>query len=55
LAVATTANAIATGMTTANVRTAIRVVAWKRTIPRMRFQPKCRLGSAAYWFVRAGG
>ena len=29
------------------------LVAWKRTIPTRRFQPKCRLGSAAYWFVSA--
>jgi hypothetical protein len=55
LAVATTAKAMATGMATAKARTGIRVVAWKRTMPSSRFQPKCRLGSAAYWFVSAGG
>jgi hypothetical protein len=46
---------MATGMATAKARTGIRVVAWKRTMPSSRFQPKCRLGSAAYWFVSAGG
>ena len=52
---ATTAKAIAIGMATANARTESRVVAWKSTIPRRRFQPKWRLGRAAYWFVSAGG
>ena len=55
MAVATTANAIAGGMATAKTRTALRLVAWKSMIPTSRFQPACRLGSAAYWFVSAGG
>jgi hypothetical protein len=54
-AVATTANAIATGMATAKTRTARCVVAWKRTMPTRRFQPMCRLGKAAYLLVSAGG
>jgi hypothetical protein len=55
LPVATTAKAIATGMMTAKMRTPSRAVAWKSTIPTSRFQPACRLGNAAYTFVRAGG
>jgi hypothetical protein len=55
LPVATTAKAIATGMRTAKMRTPSRAVAWKSTIPTSRFQPACRLGNAAYTFVRAGG
>jgi hypothetical protein len=27
----------------------------KRTMPTSRFQPKCKLGMAAYWFVNFGG
>jgi hypothetical protein len=46
---------MATGMATANARIPILVDAWKSTIPSRRFQPKWRLGSAAYWFVSAGG
>jgi hypothetical protein len=46
---------MAAGIATANARTARCVVAWKSTIPRSRFQPACRLGNAAYLFVRAGG
>jgi hypothetical protein len=26
-----------------------------QAIPISRFQPKCRLGIAAYWLVKAGG
>jgi hypothetical protein len=51
----TTASAIATGIATANARSHQRVVAWKITIPSSRFQPKWRLGRAAYVFVSAGG
>lgn len=54
-AVATTAYAIATGMATANARTASRRVAPKRTMPTRRFHPRWRLGKAAYLFVSAGG
>ncbi len=54
-AVPTAANAIATGIATAKIRTALRFVAWKRTMATSRFQPTCRLGMAAYWFVSDGG
>jgi hypothetical protein len=55
LPVATTAKAMAAGMSTAKTRMPMRVVAWKTTIPTRRFQPACRLGKAAYTFVSAGG
>jgi hypothetical protein len=54
-AVATTANAIASGIATAKMRMPSRVVARKTTIPTRRFQPAWRLGKAAYMFVSAGG
>lgn len=58
-AVATTANAIATGMTMA----ATRAVCLRsrtqpslyQTTPTSRFQPKWRLGTAANLLTRAGG
>ena len=55
LAVATTANAIATGIASANARSAQWRVAWKTTIPTARFQPAWKLGIAAYWFTSAAG
>jgi hypothetical protein len=55
LAVATTANIIASGERTANARTARWVVVPKRTMPTSTFHPACRLGKAAYWFVSPGG
>jgi len=54
-AVATTANVIASGERTANVRTTRCVVVMNRTIPTARFHPTCRLGNDAYWFVSPGG
>ena len=54
-AVATTASDIAIGSATATRRSARLVTAIRSTIPTRRFQPACRLGSAAYWFVRPGG
>jgi hypothetical protein len=54
-AVPIAANAIASGMTTANARTTRRRVASKTTMATSRFQPTWRLGIAAYWFVSAGG
>ena len=55
LAVATTANAIATGITIAKSRSAQWSVARKTTMPTARFQPAWKLGIAAYWFTSAGG
>ena len=55
LAVATTANAIATGITTAKARRSQCPVAPKTTMPTSRFQPAWKLGIAAYWLTRAGG
>ena len=55
LAVATTASAIAAGMTTAKDRRSQCRVAWKTTIPTSRFQPAWKLGIAAYWLTRSGG
>jgi hypothetical protein len=54
-AVARTANVIAAGERAASARTARCEVVRKRTTPTARFQPTCRLGSAAYWFVSPGG
>lgn len=54
-AVATTANIIASGDKTAKVRTARWADVPKSTIPTSTFQPACRLGKAAYWFVKPGG
>jgi hypothetical protein len=54
-AVATTASDIAIGNTTAMIRSARLATAVSSTIPTRRFQPTCRLGNAAYWFVRPGG
>jgi hypothetical protein len=54
-AVATTANAMAAGISMENTRTTSDRVEPKRMIPTSRFQPKCRLGIAAYWFVNLGG
>lgn len=51
----TTASAMATGMATAKPRSQGLLAACRTTIPSRRFQPKCRLGSAAYAFVSAGG
>lgn len=55
MAVAITAQPISRGERTANPRMARFVVAKKTTMPTRRFQPKWRLGIAAYWFVSAGG
>jgi hypothetical protein len=54
-AVATTASDIAIGSATTARRTARLATAVTRTIPTRRFQPACRLGNAAYWFVSPGG
>jgi hypothetical protein len=54
-AVATTASIIVSGKRTAKARTARWVVVPNSTIPTRTFQPACRLGKAAYWFVRPGG
>jgi len=55
LAVATTANAIATGIAMAKARTTRCPVAPNSTMPTSRFQPAWKLGIAAYWLTRAGG
>jgi hypothetical protein len=54
-AVATTAKPMAIGDATAKALTARFVVVRSRTMPTTTFQPTCRLGNAAYWFVRPGG
>ena len=54
-AVPTTASDIAIGNATARSRSAKLATAISRTIPTRRFQPTCRLGNAAYWFVSPGG
>jgi hypothetical protein len=46
---------MAAGRRTATRRTATLVTAITTTIPSRRFQPACKLGNAAYWFVRPGG
>jgi hypothetical protein len=53
--VATTASPIAAGKATAATRRSTCLAARKTAIPTSRFQPKWRLGKAAYWFVRPGG
>ena len=55
LAVAKTANAIATGIARAKARRSQCLVAPKTTMPTSRFQPAWKLGIAAYWLTRAGG
>lgn len=55
LAVATTANAIATGIARAKARRSQWRVAPKTTMPTSRFQPAWKLGIAAYWLTRSGG
>jgi hypothetical protein len=54
-AVATTAKAIAAGINTEKARTTSDLVVPKSTMPTRRFQPKWRLGIAAYWLVQRGG
>jgi hypothetical protein len=55
LAVATTAKAIAAGIRTENARRTSDLLVPKSTMPTSRFQPKWRLGIAAYWLVQRGG
>jgi hypothetical protein len=55
LAVATTANAMVAGMSTANARTRTFRVARKSRIPSIRFHPAWKLGIAAYSLTSEGG
>jgi hypothetical protein len=55
LPVTTIATAIRIGLATAKTRTSrLRLVRY-RMIPTSRFQPRCRLGMAAYLLTRSGG
>ena len=55
LAVATTENAIAIGMSTANARSATLRLTRNSSMPSSRFQPAWKLGIAAYSLMNDGG
>jgi len=55
LAVRTIAASIRTGISQPNKRMIQCPATPATAIPISRFQPKCRLGTAAYWFMNAGG
>lgn len=55
LAVATTENAMAIGISTANARSATLRLTRNSSIPSSRFQPAWKLGIAAYSLMNDGG
>lgn len=55
LAVATTATPMAIGIATAATRTIRHREVWAQATATSRFQPKCRLGTAAYLLTSWGG